>query len=99
MNENNKPNEFESYKTNDFELEALESYFHEFIKDRFYFRIRTLAIGFISDNTSLTYKQASSNDNLRGTIMRFSKIIIRAKREETIKKYNTNTYKVVKNVK
>lgn len=91
MNENNKPNNLES--------EVLKNYFNEFIRDRVYFNIRTLAIGFISDNTSLTYKQASSNDNLRGTIMRFSKIIIQAKRDEIIRKYNTNTYEIIKNVK
>lgn len=84
---------------NDFESEVLKNYFNEFIRDRVYFNIRTLAIGFISDNTSLTYKQASSNDNLRGTIMRFSKIITQAKREKTVRKYNTNTYEIIKNVK
>lgn len=91
MNENNKPNNFES--------KVLKSYFNEFIRDRVYFNIRTLAIGFISENTSLTYKQASSNDNLRGTIMRFSKITTQAKRDEIIRKYNTNTYEIIKNVK
>ncbi|GAJ14979.1 unnamed protein product, partial [marine sediment metagenome] len=46
-----EPNKFEleSYNTNIFGSEALERYFREFIKDRFYFRIRTLAINFISD--------------------------------------------------
>ena len=89
----------ESYRTNEFKSEVLREYFHEFIKDRFYFRIRTLAINFISDYTSLTYKQASSNDNLRGTIMRFSKITTRAKQDNTIEKYNSNTYKVIKIIK
>jgi len=87
----------ENYKANEFKSEALESYFLEFIKDRFYFRIRTLAISFVSDNTSLTYKQASQTENLLGVVMRFSKITTRAKREEVIKKYNTNTYKIIKN--
>ena len=91
MSKNNKPNKFES--------EALERYFNEFIKNHIYFKIRTLAIGFISNNTSLNYKQASSNDNLRGTIMRFTRIIIRAKQQEIISKYNSNTYKVIKTIK
>ncbi|MBA7492944.1 hypothetical protein ES702_03497 [subsurface metagenome] len=89
----------ENYKPNDFELEALESYFHEFIEDRFYFRIRTLAINFISDNTSLNYKQASQTENLLGTIMRFSKITAQAKRENIIKKYNERVFQIIKNVK
>ena len=86
----------ESYETNDFESEALERYFNEFIRDRVYFRIRTLAINFISDNTSLNYKEASSNDNLLGTIMRFSKITAQAKRENIIKKYNERVYQIIK---
>ena len=88
-----------SYRTNEFESEVLNAYFREFIKDRVYFRIRTLAIEFLIDNTSLTYKQASSNDSLRGTIMRFSKITTRAKQDNIIKKYNSNTYKVIKIIK
>ena len=87
------------YKTSEFESEVLKDYFREFIKDRVYFRIRTLAIEFLIDNTSLTYKQASSNNNLRGTIMRFSKITTRAKQDNIIKKYNSNTYKVIKIIK
>ena len=89
----------ESYKTNEFKSEVLKEYFHEFIKDRFYFKIKTLAINFISDYTSLTYKQASSNDNLRGTIMRFSKITTQAKEEEIVKKYNSRVYQIIKKVK
>ena len=89
----------ENYETNDFELEALESYFHEFVKDRFYFRIRTLAINFISDNTSLNYKQASQTENLLGMIMRFSKITTKARRENIIKKYNDRVFQIIKNVK
>lgn len=89
----------ESYETNEFESEVLKDYFREFIKDRFYFRIRTLAIEFLTDNTSLTYKQASSNDNLRGTIMRFSKITTQAKEEEIVKKYNSRVYQIIKKVK
>lgn len=88
----------ENYKTNEFKSEALESYFHEFIKDRFYFRIRTLAINFISDNTSLTYKQASNTKELRGMVMRFSKITTQARRENIIKKYNDRVYQIIKNV-
>jgi len=86
-------------ENNDFESEVLKKYFNEFIKDRFYFSIRTLAINFISDNTSLNYKEASQTNNLLRTIMRFSKITTQAKREEIIRKYNTNTYKIIKNVK
>ena len=89
----------ESYNTNEFGSEVLKNYFNEFIRDRVYFRIRTLAINFISDNTSLTYKQASQTNNLIGTIMRFSKITIQAKQENTVRKYNTNTYQIIKNVK
>ena len=91
MNENNKPNNFESV--------FLKNYFNEFIRDRVYFNIRTLAISFISDNTSLNYKQASQTENLLGMIMRFSKITTQAKREEILRKYNTNTYEIIKNVK
>lgn len=89
----------EKYEPNEFEFKTLENYFQKFIEDRVYFRIRTLAINFISDNTSLTYKQASENDGLLGLVMRFSKITTKAKREKIIRKYNTNTYQVVKNVK
>ena len=88
-----------SYETNEFESEVLNAYFREFIKDRVYFRIRTLAIEFLIDNTSLTYKQASSNDNLRGTIMRFSKITTRAKHDKIIKKYNDRVYQIIDRVK
>ena len=89
----------ESYNTNEFGSEVLKNYFNEFIRDRVYFNIRTLAINFISDNTSLTYKQASQTNNLFGMIMRFSKITTQAKREKTVRKYNTNTYEIIKNVK
>ena len=87
----------ESYNTNDFKSEVLKDYFHEFIKDRFYFRIKTLAIEFITDNTSLTYKEASNTKGLLGIIMRFSKITTQAKRENIIKKYNDRVYQIIKN--
>ena len=87
----------ESYNANDFKSEVLIDYFHEFIKDRFYFRIRTLAIEFLTDNTSLTYKEASQTNNLLGMIMRFSKITTQAKRENIIKKYNDRVYQIIKN--
>ena len=87
----------ESYNTNNFKSEVLKDYFHEFIKDRFYFRIRTLAIEFLTDNTSLTYKEASQTNNLLGMIMRFSKITTQAKKENIIKKYNDRVYQIIKN--
>ena len=88
-----------NYNTNEFGSEVLKDYFREFIKDRAYFKLKTLAIEFLTDNTSLTYKQASSNDNLRGTIMRFSKITTQAKEEEIVKKYNSRVYQIIKKVK
>ena len=87
----------ESYNANDFESNLLKDYFHEFIKDHFYFRIKALAVEFITDNTSLTYKQASNTKELRGIIMRFSKITTQAKRENIIKKYNNRVYQIIKN--
>ena len=87
----------ESYNTNEFESEVLKDYFREFIKDRFYFRIKTLAIEFLTDNTSLTYKQASNTKELRGIIMRFSKITTQAKRENIIERYNNRVYQIIKN--
>ena len=89
----------ESYKTNEFESEVLKEYFREFIKDRFYFRVRTLAIEFLTDNTTLNYKDASQTENLRGIVMRFSKITTQAKQDNIIRKYNSNTYKVIKIIK
>jgi len=88
-----------SYETNEFKSEVLKEYFHEFIKDRFYFRVRTLAIEFLTDNTSLTYKDASQTKNLLGMIMRFSKITTQAKQEKIIKKYNDRVYQIIKKVK
>lgn len=87
----------ESYNTNDFESNLLKDYFYEFIKDRFYFRIRTLAIEFLTDNTSLNYKQASNTKELRGIIMRFSKITTQAKRENIVRRYNNRVYQIIKN--
>lgn len=87
----------ESYNTNDFESSLLKDYFYEFIKDRFYFRIRTLAIEFLTDNTSLNYKQASNTKELRGIIMRFSKITTQAKRENIVRRYNNRVYQIIKN--
>ena len=89
----------ESYKTNKFESEVLKDYFREFIKDRFYFRVRTLAIEFLTDNTTLTYKDASQTENLLGMIMRFSKITTQAKQDNIIKKYNDRVYQIIKKVK
>lgn len=89
----------ESYNTNEFELEKLCKFFDEYIKDHVYFSIRKLAIEFLTNNTSLTYKEASTTEGFLGMIMRFSKIITQAKREEIVEKYNANTYKVIKNVK
>lgn len=90
-----------NYKNNvnEFELEFLEDYFYEFIKHCVYFRIRTLAIQFLSDNTSLTYNQASQTENLHGIIVRFSRITAHAKREKIIKKFNKQTFKIIKKVK
>ena len=87
----------ESYNTNGFDVELLRDYFHEFIKDRFYFRIRTLAIEFLTDHTSLTYEEASQTDGLLGMVMRFSKITTQARRENIIKKYNDRVYQIIKN--
>jgi len=90
-----------NYKNNinEFKLEFLEDYFYEFIKHCVYFRIRTLAIKFLSDITSLTYNQASQTENLRGIIVRFSRTTTHAKREKIVKKINKQTYKIIKKVK
>ena len=90
-----------NYKTNvkEFEPEFLEDYFYEFIKHCVYFRTRTLAIKFLTDNTSLTYNEASKTENLRGIIMRFSRITTHAKQENIVKKCNKRTYKIIKKVK
>ena len=87
-----------SENTNEFGSEVLKDYFREFIKDRAYFRLKTLAIEFLTDNTPLTYKQASQT-NLRGIIMRFSKITTQAKQEKIIKKYNDRVYQIIDRVK
>lgn len=84
---------------NEFEPEFLEDYFYEFIKQCVYFRTRTLVIKFLTDFTSLTYNEASKTENLRGIIMRFSMITAHAKREKVVKKYNKQTYKIIRKVK
>ncbi len=86
-------------KPMEFELEILENYFKEFIKNRVYFSTRTLAIEFLTDNTSLSYRQAPNSDRLHGMIVRFSRFTRKAKQEKLITKLNKRTYEIIKKVK
>jgi len=89
----------ESHKPKDIELGELYDFFDEYIKKHTYFNLRSLAIEFLINNESLTYKEASNSKNLRSIKYRFSKITTNATQQEILKRYNKRTFRVIKNIK